>query len=488
MKDMEDSRAIISSNVLQKLLNLYSDVSEERLLQVLSTSPSLTVIRVNTQHPHAQHAHNTLQQHLQQHHHHEPVVDDDVSNHLKNQYKVARHEHLNDLLIVSSLAASPPLDDSMDLQPQEKEVIVDTSCGSAVLRGADIFAAGVLAAHPCMQKGDIVSVYADLEHKCRRGLAKKFTEGKRYFLGNGIALYSRSVLFENNAKVSGTAVRMLSCGNGVRHPSLAHLDSGLFFPQNLPSSLVSHVMSPRSTDTVLDMCASPGGKTTHIACLIANDTLHGAAVDGIVIAIDKTEKKVNRIRANCDKLGLTNVNVFAHDSTKLLLLAECVQKENAVNAPCIAPPFPPHSFDRILVDPPCSGLGQRPQLRYVMSDKELNSYPVYQKKLLRQAVPLLKPGGCLVYSTCTLLPEENESQVAWLLKTFPQLQLDTQIPHLGRNGFSGYGLSDDDCEKVQRFDWSFFPATEEYLRDGDEACRDTIGFFIAKFVKGVDVT
>merc|ERR1712226_217071 len=87
-----------------------------------------------------------------------------------------------------------------------------------------------------------------------------------------------------------------------------------------------------------------------------------------------------------------------------------------------------------------------------MKDKELHSYPVYQKRLLKQAVHLLKRGGTLVYSTCTLLPQENEEQVTWLLKNFPEMKLHPQTPFVGRPGLLDHGLTSTQCEMVQRFD------------------------------------
>jgi len=442
-----DSSPIISSNVIEALLNIYTTSNEQHLLRVLSTSPSTSVVRVNPTHEDFNNAQHILQKHL-----------DETPR--GATFRVSPHHLLNDVMIVSTNEKSP----SVDLTRNEKDVIVDTNCGSALLRGADVFAPGVLAAHPCMLANDLVSVYVDLEGKCRRGLTKKFT-GRKYFVGNGVALFSRQQLFEDNASVKGTGIRMVACRS--HHPTFSTLPTSLFFPQNLPSTVVAHVMSPCEGDTVLDMCAAPGGKTTHIASLMGNC--------GKVVALDKSQNKVDRITANYRNLGLTNISAYAFDSTKLLREASCKDSSG------VGPPFPAESFDKILLDPPCSGLGQRPQLRYQASAKELSSYPALQKKLLKQAVGLLKPGGCLVYSTCTLLPEENESQVAWVLDTYPQLQLASQSPVLGRGGLSGFGLPDAECEKVQRFDWCFMPS--ESIVSLEQSDRDTIGFFIAKFVK-----
>lgn len=91
------------------------------------------------------------------------------------------------------------------------------------------------------------------------------------------------------------------------------------------------------------------------------------------------------------------------------------------------PPYPVNSFDRILLDAPCSALGQRPSLNNPMTSKELASYPALQRKLAATAVKLLKPGGTLVYSTCTFTSEENEEQVATLLREHKDMHLQPQV-------------------------------------------------------------
>ena len=128
------------------------------------------------------------------------------------------------------------------------------------------------------------------------------------------------------------------------------------------------------------------------------------------------------------------------------------------------PPFERQSFDRILLDAPCSALGQRPQFLNRLRTKELNSYSKLQRKLFRVAVDHLRPDGVLVYSTCTLAWEENQGMVDWALQTFNEL---VPVP---LNNNSGGGESN----------WRVFGHPTEY--DGDPL-QDTIGFFIAKFKK-----
>jgi 16S rRNA C967 or C1407 C5-methylase (RsmB/RsmF family) len=218
-------------------------------------------------------------------------------------------------------------------------------------------------------------------------------------------------------------------------------------------------LKPQEGEQVLDMCASPGGKTTHIATLMKN---HGR-----VISIDKTPQKVEKIKQLCVQMGITCVSALCLDSTRIL------NKELPPNLfSNSASAFPPESFDKVLLDPPCSGLGQRPRLEDLTSLVTLKSYAPYQRKLFHVAVSLLKVGGTLVYSTCTINPEENEEMVRFALDSFP-LQLEPQVPHVGQKGLlfavpSPKSLSEKEAELVQRF---------------DPAVSNTIGFFIAKFTK-----
>ncbi|XP_065649989.1 tRNA (cytosine(72)-C(5))-methyltransferase NSUN6 isoform X2 [Hydra vulgaris] len=444
----------ISLNLLRILSQLYSTKNENEILDFISKPPKNTVLRVNT-------LKVTLDEAI--------IV---LNNFLKDsseslEFSVSKHPLLSDVLFVSSSEVKD------HLAIYNKEVIVDVHCGAAVLRGAHVFAPGVLAASADMKFGDMVSVYADVDHKCRRGYTKVFT-GRKFFIGNGQAEFNRDTLFEHNAKIIGVAVKMLSMK--IPQPSFSKLNLGLFFPQNLPSILVGHVCNPQDGDLILDMCASPGGKTSHVAVLMKNQ--------GTIIAIDKSEKKISKIKENCVIMGLTNVKCFAYDSSKLCCHGPCDNSTLSLdeqNGNDLKPPFPPCFFDKILLDPPCSGIGQRPQLRSVLTDKELQSYPIYQKKLFQQAVSLLKPGGRLIYSTCTLLPQENEEQVSWALKTFKELKLLKQDIIIGRPGLNNCGLSSEECDRVQRFDQCYLNSLENDLYRNFEF--DTIGFFIACLTK-----
>lgn len=232
---------------------------------------------------------------------------------------------------------------------------------------------------------------------------------------------------------SGIAVLIERVRSGVSSLGDEYIQEGFGMLQNLPSIVCGHVLGPMSGETVLDMCASPGNKTTHLAELM-NDS-------GRIVALDKTPNKLKLLTSKMCAFDVKSVQCFAFDSTKAL--DEFQVLENTNNRP-LEPPFAPNTFDRILLDAPCSALGNRPQLRNDISPKMLASYPVVQKKLFRAAVGLLKPGGVLVYSTCTVNSAENEQLVSWALDKFGnEIQLVPALPRFGGPGWMGEGLTEE---------------------------------------------
>jgi 16S rRNA (cytosine967-C5)-methyltransferase len=169
-------------------------------------------------------------------------------------------------------------------------------------------------------------------------------------------------------------------------PSVADLRSyqeGWFAVQDLTSMLAARALAPNPGDRVLDVCAAPGGKTGHLAQLMRDQ--------GVLMAMDIHPHRVALIQQNMDRLGITCVTPLTGDGTQL-------------------PPWMRGAFDRILLDAPCSGLGvlrRRPDARWRRNEQDVRALAVLQQTLLHGALDCLKPGGRLIYSTCTLEPEEN---------------------------------------------------------------------------------
>lgn len=173
--------------------------------------------------------------------------------------------------------------------------------------------------------------------------------------------------------------------------------SGLFTIQDESAALPCILLGAQPGERVLDLCAAPGGKTTHIAEIMQNK--------GEVIAVDKYEVKLGFIKAACERLGLKNVRFLVGDASSLEL----------------------EPADRILLDVPCSGLGvlaKKPDLKWKRDVADIIKLSRIQRELLENAARLLKPGGVLVYSTCTTEPEENEEIIRAFLQHHPEFRLE----------------------------------------------------------------
>ncbi|XP_060048231.1 tRNA (cytosine(72)-C(5))-methyltransferase NSUN6 isoform X1 [Erinaceus europaeus] len=447
-------KSFVNEEVVSALGKQEAERKFESLLNHLSHPPSFTTVRVNTHLASVQHVKSLLLDELQ-----------------KQQYDglsvpVLQHPKLQDVLLI------PVIGPRKNIMKQKCEAIVGAQCGNAVLRGAHVYVPGIVSASKFMKAGDVISVYSDIKGICKKG-AKEF-DGTKVFLGNGISEFSRKEIFSGLPQLKGRGIRMTE--PVYLSPSFDNVLPNYVFLQNLPSAVVTHVLDPQPGEKILDMCAAPGGKTTHIAALIDDQ--------GEVIALDKIPNKVEKIKQNASLLGLNSIRAFCFDGTKALKL-DTTDTEGE-------PPFLPESFDRILLDAPCSGMGQRPNMACTWTLKEVTSYQPLQRKLFAVAVQLLKPGGMLVYSTCTITLAENEEQVAWALKTYPCLQLHPQEPQIGGAGMMGAGLSSEQLKQLQRFDPSAVPLQDtdiDSLRDARVedmiwlANKDCIGFFIAKFIK-----
>ena len=188
---------------------------------------------------------------------------------------------------------------------------------------------------------------------------------------------------------------------------LPGLTAGRFQVQSEASQLVAHLLSPQPGERVLDACAAPGGKTTHIAELMGDE--------GVVMATDKSDAGLKKIIENVQRLGLRAIETLAADFDKPL--PSVLQK----------------TFDRILVDAPCAGLGtlrSHPEIKWQRGQQDIERLERLQRRILGRAATLLKAGGVLVYSTCTLTHEENEDVVQNFLAGHPDFVLDNAADYL----------------------------------------------------------
>ncbi|HEX9047409.1 MAG TPA: 16S rRNA (cytosine(967)-C(5))-methyltransferase RsmB, partial [Verrucomicrobiae bacterium] len=187
------------------------------------------------------------------------------------------------------------------------------------------------------------------------------------------------------------------------HPpfnKLASLHHGWFYLQDPSTLLAPVVLGAQPGENILDLCAAPGGKTTFIAQMMNNE--------GKITACDIEPNRLRLVRENCARLGVTNVQM---------------------PLPSFVNPQTAPLYDRILIDAPCSNTGvmrRRVDLRWRIQAPELERLRTIQLDLLRQAAPKLKPGGVLVYSTCSLEPEENTEVIKQFLAANPSFRLESE--------------------------------------------------------------
>lgn len=174
---------------------------------------------------------------------------------------------------------------------------------------------------------------------------------------------------------------------------------GAFIAQSRAAMLVARTLAPQPGERVLDLCAAPGGKSTHLAALMEGR--------GEILAIERDRRRAGALVRTAERLRASNVRVQVADAT-------LPRPEGPV-------------FDRVLVDPPCSSLGTlqaRPDLRWRMTPDRLPALERTQARILATAGAALRPGGLLVYSTCTISPTENEHRIAAFLDANPDFALD----------------------------------------------------------------
>ena len=223
---------------------------------------------------------------------------------------------------------------------------------------------------------------------------------------------ARDELLERLQSEGAEAVPSLWAPEGIlctAHAALdgmASLREGLFQVQDESSMQVAHVLDPQPGEFVIDMCSAPGGKSTHLAERMKNQ--------GKILALDIHDAKLARVEDNAKRLGISIIKTKRMDA------------RDAGNAY-------PGKADRVLLDAPCSGLGvlrRRPDARWRKSKENIGKLPELQSELLESASHAVKPGGVLVYSTCTIESAENENVVHSFLRSHGDFSLDATGTYL----------------------------------------------------------
>lgn len=244
---------------------------------------------------------------------------------------------------------------------------------------------------------------------------------------------------------------MIVSGNsaGALGKSKEHL-LGYFYVQEISSMLPMLVLQPKAGDALLDLCASPGSKTTQAAALMNNE--------GTIVANEVNMGRVGILSSNLERCGVTNVVITRKDG--IALCNNIIKKTNI-------------KFNKILVDAPCTGEGtlrKSPKTFVMWNKKMIDKTASLQRKLASAALKLLDVAGEMIYSTCTLGPEEDEFVVDYLIKNFDVEIEQINLPLKFRNGITEWN--------GKKLDKNVSKCLRLYPQD-----NNTDGFFVCKMKK-----
>ncbi len=209
-----------------------------------------------------------------------------------------------------------------------------------------------------------------------------------------------------------SALRLSRSETAVPLDKTAVISAGLAVVQDLSSILAVALAAPESGNAVIDLCAAPGGKSLHAADLVGES--------GSVLACDLTENKIRLLEENIARCGFDNIRAQMADAR-------------------IFDPEKEGRFDLVIADLPCSGLGvmgRKPEIRYRVSEAEIRELAGLQREILKNAVRYVRPGGRLLFSTCTMTEEENQMNAVWLLEEagLAPVDIQTDVPEAFRDG------------------------------------------------------
>jgi 16S rRNA (cytosine967-C5)-methyltransferase len=202
---------------------------------------------------------------------------------------------------------------------------------------------------------------------------------------------------------------------GQQVTSLPGFNEGDFYVEDEAAQLIPALLDPKPGDTILDACAAPGGKATHLAELMGNQ--------GRILAMDRQKERVARLRENAARLAATSVMPVIGDARKPAEVLRLLEGQNTLAG----------SLDRILLDAPCSGLGvlrRHPEAKLKKHTTMFARHQLLQRELLEAAAAVLRPDGVLVYSTCSTEPEETEEVIEYFCRLHPGWQRESVAPWL----------------------------------------------------------
>ena len=293
-------------------------------------------------------------------------------------------------------------------------IIVDKIAAESIFVGSDLFGAGIRRV-PKFSTNEKVSIISPKNQIIALGITNRDSK---------------------NPKEPGIAVK--NWQSFYKVPSLRKLgfiSSGTAFSQSIPAAYVAHLLDPKPNEVIVDLCAAPGGKST-CAAILSKDKAR-------IIAFDRSERRLQKMSIAVKNQKLKNIEMINEDSIEYL-------KTHTIRA------------DKVIVDPSCSAIGVRPKIYDNTTTKEILNASNYQKPFLWAASKIVKKGGVITYSTCTLEPDENEKVIAYAID---ELGLKLEEPNLIM-GIDGEETNDG--------------LNLEYMRRFYPDIHDTLGFFVAK--------
>jgi len=304
----------------------------------------------------------------------------------------------------------------------DKKIVVDKRAAESIYMGANVYAPGIVECRD-VRKGDEVTVLAE--------------DGTP--VANAVAVVDCEEVLKASVRRGVVAETVNPVYRAPKIKELPEYREGLIYPQSLAAMYVTHVLSPRPGELVVDTCAAPGGKTTHII-----EYSRGKAY---VIAFDHSQRKLSELMSNLERLG-----------------EECFAEVWRADSRYLHIDFPWIKADKVVVDPPCTALGVRPKILDFKRYRDVRNAAKYQVQFLRSAFHILKPGGVLVYSTCTVTVEENEEVVENFVEEVKCAEIVGIDISRGARGVSGYRYSN------------------AFIRFHPHI-HNTSGYFIAKLLK-----
>ncbi len=248
--------------------------------------------------------------------------------------------------------------------------------------------------------------------------------------------------------VSPLGITVEKCGNPG---DFSVVQDGWCYIEDEAAQLIPPLLDPQPGERILDACAAPGGKTTHLAQLMQNQ--------GTIIALDHRSERLTRLAENCQRLGMTIVHMHGHDVA--------TDSPNTLptshDSPLAATAYLRKPFDRILVDAPCSGLGilrRHPEGKLLKQSSTIDQSCHTQRQILDHVCTLLRPGGIIVYSACSIEPEETTEVISAFCQEHPDFQPEPVTPWVPKAGLSLVTDQGHLCTAFQSF-----------TMDGFFACR-----------------